>query len=123
MNIHAVREQATLAPLQSEARRAAAIRTPLALTLGLLAFLLANAFLLSAGPLYIALFAAQIAFYGVSFLAWLSPAFRKVKPAKLAYYFTFMNLSVILGFFRFLRGRQSATWEKARRTLEPAPGD
>jgi hypothetical protein len=47
MNIHAVREQATLAPLQSEARRAAAIRTPLALTLGLLAFLLANAFLLN----------------------------------------------------------------------------
>lgn len=93
--------------------------SPLCLILALLA----NAFLLSAGPLYIALFAAQIAFYAVSFLAWLSPAFRKVKPAKLAYYFTFMNLSVILGFFRFLRGRQSATWEKARRTLEPAPGD
>ena len=33
--------------MQSEARRAAAIRTPLALTLGLLAFLLANAFLLN----------------------------------------------------------------------------
>jgi hypothetical protein len=93
--------------------------SPLCLVLALLA----NAFLLSAGPGYIALFIAQLVFYGVSFLAWLSPAIRRIKLAKLAYYFTFMNLSVILGFFRFLRGRQSATWEKARRTLEPAPGD
>ncbi|HXB09213.1 MAG TPA: glycosyltransferase family 2 protein [Puia sp.] len=84
----------------------------------------ANAFLLSAGPLYIALFAAQLGFYGLSLLAALSPAIRnRVKWAKLAYYFTFMNVSVILGFFRFLRGSQSATWEKARRTLHPATGD
>ena len=93
--------------------------SPLCLILALLA----NALLLPAGPGYIALFIAQIAFYAISFLAWLSPAIRRIKPAKLAYYFTFMNLSVILGFFRFLRGRQSATWEKARRTLETAPGD
>jgi len=85
--------------------------------------LLSNAFLLPAGQEYVALFVAQVAFYALSFLAWASPAIRRIKPAKLAYYFTFMNLSVILGFFRFLRGRQSATWEKARRTLETAPGD
>jgi hypothetical protein len=30
-----------------------------------------------------------------------------------------MNTSVILGFFRFLRGRQAATWEKARRVQSP----
>jgi cellulose synthase/poly-beta-1,6-N-acetylglucosamine synthase-like glycosyltransferase len=90
--------------------------SPLCLVLALVA----NAFLLPAGPGYIALFIAQTAFYTLSFLAWASPAVRRIKPAKLAYYFTFMNLSVILGFFRFLRGRQPATWEKARRTLEAA---
>jgi biofilm PGA synthesis N-glycosyltransferase PgaC len=86
--------------------------------------LIANAFLLPAGSGYAVLFAAQLTFYAISFAAWRFPTFRnKVKLAKLAYYFTFMNLSVIQGFFRFLRGRQSATWEKARRTLQPASGD
>ena len=47
MNIHAVREQAALVSLQPELRRAATTRAPLALTLGLLAFFLANAFLLN----------------------------------------------------------------------------
>lgn len=94
--------------------------SPLCLILALVA----NAFLLPAGPVYITLFAAQACFYGVSFIASLSPSFRnRNKLARLAYYLTFMNVSVILGFFRFLRGRQSASWEKARRSLAPAPGD
>ncbi|HEY4109289.1 glycosyltransferase family 2 protein [Puia sp.] len=94
--------------------------SPLCLILALLA----NAALLPAGTLYVVLFAAQAGFYGISLLARLFPTIRnRIKLAKLAYYFTFMNLSVILGFFRFLRGRQSATWEKAHRTPQPAPGD
>lgn len=93
--------------------------SPLCLILALLA----NFFLLPAGPGWVALFIAQTGFYAVSLLAYVSPAVRRIKPAKLAYYFTFMNGSVIIGFFRFLRGRQSATWEKARRTLETATGD
>ena len=94
--------------------------SPLCLILALVA----NAFLLTTNRWYIAFFLAQLCFYGLSLLAALSPSIRNgVKPAKLAYYFTFMNVSVILGFFRFLRGRQSATWEKARRSLTPSPGD
>ena len=89
----------------------------------ILAFI-ANAFLLTAGSLYIVLFIAQAGAYGISLIAFLSPAIRnKNKLARLAYYFTFMNVSVILGFFRFLRGRQSGTWEKARRSLAPSTGD
>jgi len=91
--------------------------------LGLILALLSSALLLPSDRLFLAFFIAQTAFYAISFLAWRSPAIRRIKPAKLAYYFTFMNLSVILGFFRFLRGGQSATWEKARRTLEPAAGE
>jgi hypothetical protein len=40
------------------------------------------------------------------------------KLFKIPYYFTFMNVSVLLGFFRFLRGSQSAVWEKAKRVQQ-----
>jgi cellulose synthase/poly-beta-1,6-N-acetylglucosamine synthase-like glycosyltransferase len=65
--------------------------------------------------LYYLFFAAQLAFYGMAALAALMPG-KQPKILKLPYYFTFMNISVIWGFFRFLRGRQSSVWEKAKRT-------
>jgi len=62
------------------------------------------------------LLAAQVVFYVMailgSFLPSRAPASRLFR---LAYYFMFMNMSVVLGFFRHLRGRQPAAWEKARR--------
>jgi biofilm PGA synthesis N-glycosyltransferase PgaC len=62
------------------------------------------------------LLAAQTIFYGLAALAALFPGLKKKsRLIKLGSYFVFMNVSVILGFFRFLRGRQAATWEKARR--------
>jgi biofilm PGA synthesis N-glycosyltransferase PgaC len=67
-------------------------------------------------PLFKALFLAQAAFYLPGIAAAFSPAVReKLKLAKFSYYFLFMNISVLRGFFRFLGGRQAATWEKARR--------
>jgi biofilm PGA synthesis N-glycosyltransferase PgaC len=66
--------------------------------------------------LYKLLFIAQTAFYLPGIAAAFLPSIReKFKSAKFAYYFLFMNISVIRGFFRFLGGRQAATWEKARR--------
>lgn len=66
--------------------------------------------------LYGVLLAAQTALYGLAVLATLFPALnKKSRLIKLGSYFVFMNVSVVLGFFRFLRGRQAATWEKARR--------
>jgi biofilm PGA synthesis N-glycosyltransferase PgaC len=66
------------------------------------------------GPFLTAVFIAQCAFYGAAALAAIQPSLR-FKLVKLAYYFVFMNLCAILGFFRFLNGSQSAIWEKARR--------
>ncbi|GAC1485803.1 MAG: hypothetical protein NVS1B13_12780 [Flavisolibacter sp.] len=34
---------------------------------------------------------------------------------RLPYYFVFMHISVIQGFFRFLQGKQSAAWDKVQR--------
>jgi biofilm PGA synthesis N-glycosyltransferase PgaC len=74
------------------------------------------------GPLYGLLLLAQIGFYGMAALAAFFPAIKnKNRLVKLSYYFVFMNTSVILGFFRFLRGKQAATWEKARRAQSPNP--
>jgi cellulose synthase/poly-beta-1,6-N-acetylglucosamine synthase-like glycosyltransferase len=72
--------------------------------------------LISGHWIYLLVFIAQLLFYGMAILASVSPAAaRSFKPMKLAYYFVFMNVSVVQGFFRFLRGRQSSVWEKAKR--------
>jgi poly-beta-1,6-N-acetyl-D-glucosamine synthase len=70
--------------------------------------------------LYAALFIAQLCFCLLAVVSSFVP-FRnnRLKILKLPYYFVFMNLSVFQGFFRFLRGKQPATWEKAKRT-QPA---
>jgi biofilm PGA synthesis N-glycosyltransferase PgaC len=84
---------------------------------------LSNAILFATTPnlIYGLLLLAQTAFYGMTALAALFPTLKKKsRLIKLGSYFVFMNVSVILGFFRFLRGRQSATWEKARRVQSPA---
>lgn len=83
----------------------------------ILAFL-SNIFLFAdtGNKAYGLLLAAQAALYGTAALAALFPKLKKKsRLIKLGSYFVFMNVSVILGFFRFLRGRQAATWEKARR--------
>jgi hypothetical protein len=68
-----------------------------------------------AGLLYTLLFIGQCCFYGLAALAAIQPSLSRIKPVKLAYYFVFMNYCAILGFFRFLKGNQSAAWEKSRR--------
>jgi len=78
---------------------------------------LANGMLVldGAGLGYTLVFIGQCCFYSVAALAGLRPGLRRIKPVKLAYYFAFMNYCAILGFFRFLKGNQSAAWEKSRR--------
>jgi biofilm PGA synthesis N-glycosyltransferase PgaC len=66
--------------------------------------------------LFKALFLAQLIFYGLSLLAAIPALKNRFRVLKLPYYFVFMNVSVMQGFFRFLAGSQSATWEKARRS-------
>jgi biofilm PGA synthesis N-glycosyltransferase PgaC len=72
--------------------------------------------------LFTTLFIAQCLFYFLALAGkFAGPRIRQSKIVKLPYYFVFMNVSVIQGFFRFLKGRQSATWEKARRLQTASP--
>ncbi len=65
---------------------------------------------------YPLLFWLQLAFYMVALLGWyLENRSIKVKAFFVPYYFFIMNLSVFLGFRRYVRGSQSVNWDRAKR--------
>ncbi|MEA3443129.1 MAG: glycosyltransferase family 2 protein [Bacteroidota bacterium] len=68
--------------------------------------------------LYLLLILLQVGFYSIALLGWYFEN-RKIsfKLFFVPYYFFIMNLSVYLGFFRFLKGKQSVNWEKAKRSI------
>ena len=86
--------------------------TPIALVMALMS----NGLLFEQGIAYQAIFFAQIGFYALAYLGYILQKRKiKVKALFIPFYFTFMNVSVFQGFFRFLRGSQSVLWERASR--------
>lgn len=63
-------------------------------------------------------FALQVLFYLCAFFSRFISATSKFKFLKIAGYFSFMNFSVFLGFFRFISNTQSSVWEKSKRLGE-----
>jgi hypothetical protein len=62
------------------------------------------------------LLACQLLFYVAALTGWfLENRKIKVKVLFVPYYFFIMNLSVYLGFNRYLKGKQSVKWERAKR--------
>ncbi|MHC1774086.1 MAG: glycosyltransferase family 2 protein [Lentimicrobium sp.] len=65
---------------------------------------------------YTLLFWGQVVFYIAALAGWyLENRKLKVKVLFVPYYFFIMNLSVYLGFRRFIKGRQTVNWERAKR--------
>ncbi|MDW7696034.1 glycosyltransferase family 2 protein (plasmid) [Flammeovirgaceae bacterium SG7u.111] len=90
--------------------------------LSLLVLFLICPFLWKAGIVYQAIIIAQLGFYASSLLGWiLAKKNIKVKLLYIPYYFTFMNLSVFAGFFKFIRGKQSAVWVRSDRKQLSTP--
>lgn len=85
--------------------------------LSLLVLFLANIPLaLQPGGVYQYIMLAQVMFYSMALLGWyLANKQIKVKVLFVPYYFFIMNLCMYLGLTRFLRGKQSANWERAKR--------
>ena len=72
--------------------------------------------LMQAGVVYDIILSMQCLFYAAAGLGWFFANRNiKVKALYIPYYFLFMNISVIWGFKRFLKGQQSVLWEKAAR--------
>ena len=66
--------------------------------------------------LYASLFWLQVLFYVSALVGWfLERRETRIKFLFVPYYFFIMNLSVILGFFRYLNNSQSVNWERAKR--------
>ena len=58
----------------------------------------------------------QILFYLLAFAGWLLENYKlRLKTFFIPYYFLMMNLSVYLGFFRYILNRQSVIWDRAER--------
>jgi cellulose synthase/poly-beta-1,6-N-acetylglucosamine synthase-like glycosyltransferase len=86
----------------------------------LLAIALAGTFALALRPgdwAWRALLAGQLAFYGLALLGARGAAGPLRAPAALAHYFVGMNASLAAGFWRFVRGTQSAAWKRTERGL------
>ncbi|MEI6682016.1 MAG: glycosyltransferase family 2 protein [Bacteroidota bacterium] len=65
---------------------------------------------------YNILFMLQVLFYLSALLGWyLENKAIRVKLLFVPYYFFIMNLSVFLGFKRYMKGSQSVNWERAKR--------
>jgi poly-beta-1,6-N-acetyl-D-glucosamine synthase len=88
----------------------------------LIIFFISNALLVYYGAdrLYIVVLLVQAVFYALALMGWaLASRDLKMKALYIPYYFLFMNMSVFIGFYRFLRKKQSAVWEKAARHIHP----
>jgi biofilm PGA synthesis N-glycosyltransferase PgaC len=85
----------------------------------LVIFFMSNAFLVSykAGQYYLVVFLVQIVFYALGGIGWIvAGRDLKIKAFYIPYYFLFMNLSVFIGFYRFILKKQTVIWEKASRS-------
>jgi poly-beta-1,6-N-acetyl-D-glucosamine synthase len=67
-------------------------------------------------PLYMTLLYGQLFFYTSALSGWLFEQRQlRVKVLFIPYYFCMMNYAVISGIRRYLKGAQSAAWEKSKR--------
>jgi cellulose synthase/poly-beta-1,6-N-acetylglucosamine synthase-like glycosyltransferase len=91
------------------------LRWSVAPLLLLLAFPL-NIYLFNESPIYQYMFYGQCLFYMAAMLGWYLENQRiKIKALFVPYYFFIMNYAVFAGFIKYLKGKQSAAWERSKR--------
>jgi cellulose synthase/poly-beta-1,6-N-acetylglucosamine synthase-like glycosyltransferase len=70
-------------------------------------------------PLYRAILILQLAFYFAAFIVAFLPASVKIlRPLRLTTMFVSMNAALLVGFWRWLSGRQRGTWRRTARVGE-----
>jgi cellulose synthase/poly-beta-1,6-N-acetylglucosamine synthase-like glycosyltransferase len=68
--------------------------------------------------LYSLFFWMQVSMYVAALIGWLlENRSTRIKILFVPYYFFIMNLSVVLGFFKFINKNQSVNWERAKRAI------
>ena len=81
----------------------------------LVALLLSNFFLIPAGPFYRVSMALQGAFYLGAALALFDGRLAKRAPFRIPLFFSLTNFSILVAWFRYLKGERMAKWEPSRR--------
>lgn len=77
-----------------------------------------NALLFNAGLVYEMIMYGQLLFYILAMMGWYFENKEvRVKALFIPYYFFIMNYAVYLGFYRFIKGKQSAAWERSKRAV------
>lgn len=72
--------------------------------------------IMGGGLFYQAVLVLQAIFYTMGITGWIYASRNiRLKAVYIPFYFLFMNLSVFIGFSRFLRNKQTVLWEKAAR--------
>ena len=79
--------------------------------------LFASTALLAGAPIYRWALAAQVVFYGAALLAILWPDGRRRPILMVPYTVGFLTWATIVGFLRFVTGRQRPTWERPLTSL------
>jgi cellulose synthase/poly-beta-1,6-N-acetylglucosamine synthase-like glycosyltransferase len=77
-----------------------------------------NVFIVALGGslFYQVMLALQVLFYIMGITGWVYASRNiRLKAVYIPFYFLFMNLSVFIGFGRFIRNKQTVLWEKAAR--------
>lgn len=84
--------------------------------------LFSNLFLWNQGEFYAFSLIAQLVFYSLAWIGYIMQEHKtKKKWLHLPFYFVFMHVCVIKGWFRFAKGKQAVTWEKAKRATGLTP--
>ncbi|MBI2729974.1 MAG: glycosyltransferase family 2 protein [Sphingobacteriales bacterium] len=79
---------------------------------------ISNYFLTGYDPVYLWIWYAQLLFYCMALAGWLFQNLKQIIPAfYFPFYFLFMNYCTVLGWFRYLSGKQNVLWEKSGREL------
>lgn len=89
------------------------VLAPLAL---LLAFFMNAILAFNDTGLYFYIFLTQIAFYSIALFGYFfKDKILRIKVLLVPFYFSFMHLAVIVGFYRFLFKKQNGVWKKSKR--------
>ena len=89
----------------------------------LITALLSNAAIVVTAPttFYTVALFLQSLFYAMGIIGWIFASRNiKLKAVYIPFYFLFMNISVFMGFSRFIKKKQTVLWEKAARSQSHA---
>jgi glycosyltransferase involved in cell wall biosynthesis len=81
----------------------------------LISAFIGNLILAGRSGVYRALFASQLLFYGVAVIRMMQDNVLLSRFMKIPFYFVLVNLSILMAWYRYLKGEQFLTWEPSQR--------